>query len=269
MHERGSGLMFHAIRELFEHRDLLYMITWREIKLKYKQSIMGMLWAVLMPLVIVCAGLLVRYAFATASGTPLTLSDLTSVTVKAAPWAFFVSALRFGTNSLVANTNLVTKIYLPRLVFPLAAVFSQLLDFLVAGVVIGVLLVIARAGLSVHLFWLPLLIGPLILLTAALAIMCSAASLFLRDVKYIVEVFLTFAIFFTPVFYEPSLFGHWAPLLLVNPASPLLEGISTVVILHRSPPLPWLAYSWAFTGVLFTVALAIFKKLDPFFAESV
>jgi lipopolysaccharide transport system permease protein len=261
--------MSHTIRELLNHRDLLYMITWREIKLKYKQSVMGMLWAVLMPIVIVCAGLMVRFAFATVSGTPLALSDLTSVTVKAVPWAFFVAALRFGTNSLVANTNLVTKIYLPRLIFPLAAVFSQLFDFLVAGVVVGVFMVVAHVGLSVHLVWLPLLVGTLIILATALAIMCSAASLFLRDVKYIVEVFLTFAIFFTPVFYESSLFGSWAPLLLVNPVSPLLEGISTTVILHRSPSLLWLSYSFVVTACLFIGALASFKKLEPFFAESV
>ena len=261
--------MFSAIRELFERRDLLYMFTWREIKLKYKQSVMGMLWAVLMPLVIVCAGLIVRYAFATVSQTPLTLSDLTSVAVKAAPWAFFVSALRFGTNSLVANANLVTRIYMPRLVFPLAAVFSQLFDFLVAAVVVSVLLLVAQTGLSVHLVWLPLLVGSLIILAAAFAIMFSAASLFFRDVKYIVEVFLTFAIFFTPVFYDSALFGGWAPLLLVNPVSPLLEGISTTVILHRSPPLAWLSYSFVFTGLLFTAAIVMFKKLEPFFAESV
>jgi ABC-type polysaccharide/polyol phosphate export permease len=261
--------MFHTIRELYNYRDLLYMITWREIRLKYKQSVMGMLWAVLMPLVIVCAGLIVRFAFATVSGTPLALSDMTSVTVKAVPWAFFVAVLRFGTNSLVANTNLVTKIYLPRLIFPLAAVFSQLFDFLIAGVVVSIFLLVAQVGLSVHLLWLPLLVGTLIILAAALAIMFSAASLFLRDVKYIVEVFLTFAIFFTPVFYESHLFGSWAPLLLVNPVSPLLESLSTTVIMHRGPSLPWLLYSLVFTVVLFTVALAMFRKLEPFFAESV
>src|SRR5262245_13363219 len=168
-------MMFHAIRELLDHRDLLYMITWREIKVKYKQSVMGMLWAVLMPLVIVSAGLIVRYAFATLSGAPLTLPDLTSVTVKAVPWAFFVSTLRFGTNSLVANTNLVTKIYLPRLVFPLAAVLSQLFDFIVAGAVVSVFLVVAGVGWSVHLVWLPFLVGILIILVTAFAIMFSAA----------------------------------------------------------------------------------------------
>jgi lipopolysaccharide transport system permease protein len=261
--------MFRTIQELFEHRDLLYMITWREIKVKYKQSVMGMLWAVLMPLVIVCAGLIVRYAFARVSGTPLALSDLTTVAVKAAPWAFFVAALRFGTNSLVANETLVTKIYMPRLIFPMAAVCSQLFDFLVALGVISLLLLIAGVGVSVHLLWLPFLIGSLVILAASFTILFSAATLFFRDVKYIMEVFLTFAIFFTPVFYESSLFGRWAPLLLVNPVSPLLEGISTTVILHHSPSLPWLFYSFVVTGCLFTVALASFRQLEPFFAESV
>jgi ABC-type polysaccharide/polyol phosphate export permease len=261
--------MFDSIRELFYRRDLLYMITWRDITVKYKQSVMGMLWAVLMPSVIVCAGLIIRYAFATVSGKSLVLSDLTSVAIKAAPWAFFVAALRFGTNSLVANTNLVTKIYMPRLVFPLAAVFSQLFDLLVAGVVISLFLLMTGVGVSVHILWLPFLIAALVVLAAALAIVFSAASLFFRDVKYIVEVLLSFAIFFTPVFYEASLFGRWEPVLLTNPVSPLLEGIAATVILHRGPSLFWLSYSFVVTSVLFTAALLIFRKLEPFFAESI
>ena len=261
--------MFPEIRELLDRRELLYMITWREINVKYKQSVMGVLLAVLMPLVIVGAGLIVRSGFATVSGIPVALTDLTSVAVKAAPWAFFVSALRFGTNSLVTNVNLVTKVYLPRLVFPLAAVLSQLVDFLVAGVVVGLLLVVTLAGVSVHLFWLPLVIGTLIILAAGLAILFSAASLFFRDVKYIVDVFLTFAIFFTPIFYDSSLLGRWAPLLLANPVSPLLEAISTIVVLHRPPSLLWLAYSVVFTVLVFTMALATFRKLEPLFAESI
>jgi lipopolysaccharide transport system permease protein len=261
--------MFQPIHEVLARRDLLYMITWREIKVKYKQTVMGMLWAVLMPLVIVGAGLVVRFAFAQVSGTPLALSDLTSVTVKAAPWAFFVSALRFGTNSLVANTDLITKVYLPRVIFPLAAVCSQLVDFLIAGAVVSLFLVVVGAGISIHLLWLPVLLVPLIVLAVAFAIVLSAASLFFRDVKYIVEVFLTFAIFFTPVFYDSSLFGPWAPLVLLNPVSPLLEGLSTAVILHRSPSLLWISYSLVATALLLTVAVATFRKLEPFFAESV
>ena len=265
----GPRLMLHALRELLDHRDLLYMMTWRDIKVKYKQSVMGMLWAVLMPLVIVCAGLIVRYAFAMVSNKPLALLDLTSVAVKAAPWAFFVSALRFGVNSLIVNANLVSKIYMPRLIFPLSAVLSQIFDFVIAAVVVTVLLVFARVGLSMHVLWLPLLVGVLIILATALAIILSGAALFFRDVKYIVEVFLTFAIFFTPVFYDSALFGRWAPLLLVNPVSPLLDGISATVILHRNPSLLWISYSLIITGFLFTLALASFKKLEPLFAESI
>jgi lipopolysaccharide transport system permease protein len=261
--------MISALREVVQHPLLLYMFTLREIKVKYKQSVMGMLWAVLMPLVIVGAGLIVRFAFASISGKPLALADLTAVAVKAAPWAFFVSALRFGTNSLIMNEDLVTKIYMPRLVFPLAAVASQLFDLLVAASVVVVFLAVAGAGASLQLLWVPLLVAALVVLATALAILLAAASLFYRDVRFIVEVFLTFAIFFTPVFYESSLFGPWAPLLLINPVSPLLEGISTAVILHRSPSLLWVAYSVAMAAVLFALAVTMFKRLEPSFAESV
>src|SRR5216117_3016533 len=170
--------MIYAIQELFARRDLLYILTWREVKVRYKQSVMGLLWAVLMPLVIVCAGVVVRYAFSRVSGTPLLVSDLTSVTVKAAPWAFFVAALRFGTNSLVSNSTLVTKVYMPRLAFPISAVCGQLLDFLIAAAVIAVFLLLVHTGISIHLLWLPLLIGCLILLAIAIAVITSAASLF-------------------------------------------------------------------------------------------
>jgi ABC-type polysaccharide/polyol phosphate export permease len=266
---RDADTLFGAIREVLASRDLLYMITWREVKVKYKQSIMGMLWAVLMPLVIVGAGLIVRLAFTEASGTSLSMLDLASVVVKASPWAFFVSVLRFGTNSLVTNTNLVTKIYLPRLIFPLAAMLAQLVDFGVAVAVVGVFLVVVRVGVSAQLLWLPLLVAVLVVMATSLAVILSAASLFFRDVKYIVEVLLTFAIFFTPVFYDSSLFGRWAPVLLLNPVSPVLEGMASVVVAHREPSLLWLSYSVAITALLFVASLMLFKKLEPYFAESV
>ena len=261
--------MIDAIRELYARRDLLYILTWREIKVRYKQSVMGLLWAVLMPLVIVCAGVVVRYAFSRVSGTPLAMSDLTAVTVKAAPWAFFVAALRFGTNSLVTNSNLVTKVYMPRLAFPISAVCGQLLDLAVAGIVIAVVLTAAQTGISLQLLWVPALIVCLIFMAIGFAVILAAASLFFRDVKYLVDVFLTFAIFFTPVFYESSLFGEWAPLVLVNPVSPLLEALTSAVIQHHSPSLPWLGYSFAFTALMCTASLAMFTKLEPLFAESV
>jgi lipopolysaccharide transport system permease protein len=261
--------MIDSIRELIARRELVYLLAWREIKVRYKQSVMGLLWAVFMPLVIVCAGIVVRYAFARESGAPLALSDITPVAVKAAPWAFFVATLRFGTNSLVSNSTLVTKVYMPRLAFPISAVCGQLFDLAIAGSVIVVLLLIARTGISIQLLWVPALIGCLVLLATGIVVITSAASLFFRDIKYLVDVVLTFAIFFTPVFYESSLFGDWAPLILLNPLAPLFEGLSQTVIKHHSPSLPWLAYSFVFSALLCTASLAMFSKLEPLFAESV
>lgn len=110
--------MGEALRELSQYRGLLYMLTWRDIKARYKQSAMGFLWAVLMPLLIVGAGLLVKVAYSMSSGKGVNYADLAPIALKSLPWAFFLSAVKFGTNSMVSNPNLVTKIYFPREVFP-------------------------------------------------------------------------------------------------------------------------------------------------------
>lgn len=255
--------------ELIRRRDLLYTVTWREIKIKYKQSVMGFLWAILMPIVIVAAGLTVRVVFAKLSGNALKLDDIVLVTVKSVPWAFFVSSIRFASSSLIANANLVTKIYMPREIFPIASVLSQLLDFAVATAVLIVILVIAGVPARPGLVWVPVLLVLLILMTTALGLFLSAAALFFRDVKYIVEVILTFAIFFTPVFYEVSLFGKWSGILLLNPVAPLLEGLGAAVAGHPMPAPGWVAYSAGVAVVGCFASVAFFKKLEPFFAESV
>ncbi len=255
--------------DIIARRDLLQTLTWREIRIKYKQSVMGMLWAVLMPAVIVLASLLVRYGFAMFSGKPLETDDIASVSVRAIPWAFFVSAIRFGTNSLIANTTLVTKIYFPREILPMAAMLSQLMDFAVATLVLVVVLAVLHVGVSMQLLWLPVLVAILVLLTTGLAILLAGASLFFRDVKYLVEVILTFAIFFTPVFYDASMFGRWKTLLMLNPIAPLLEGFANVIVRHAPPPLPWLGYSAVVSMVLFFGSLTVFQRLEPYFAESV
>src|SRR3954466_12127366 len=120
--------MIDALQELLSNRELLYMITWREIRIRYKQSVMGLLWAILMPVIITSAGVVVRIAASKVSGRPITSSDIGGIRLKALSWAFFVSALRFGTMSLTGNSSLVTKIRFPRLIFPLSAVLTALFD---------------------------------------------------------------------------------------------------------------------------------------------
>jgi ABC-type polysaccharide/polyol phosphate export permease len=256
-------------RELSRHRELLLMLTWRDIRIKYKQTVLGFLWALLMPILIVSAGLVVKLGVAQVSGRGLQWSELATVAVKALPWAFFTSTLRFATLSLTNNTSLVTKIAFPRAVFPVAATLSQAFDAAIASVVVVALLVLARTGVSAALLWVPLLLLLLGLFTSALALFLSAANLFFRDVKYVVEVVITFAIFFSPVFYEVSMFGRWADVLMLNPLAPLLEGLAAAVVHHQAPHLGWLAYSAGVTLLLSAVAPIVFVRLEPRFAESI
>jgi len=256
-------------KELIQYRNLLWMLTLRDIKIRYKQTVMGFLWAFFMPLLIVCAGLIVKKGFSIVSGKPLELSELISVSIKSLPYSFFIASIRFATNSLVGNANLVTKIYFPREVFPVAAVLANLFDFFLASVFLIFLLAIAGFQVDYHALWVPVLMVSLILFTMALGMLLSCANLFFRDVKYIVEVLVTFAIFFTPVFYDASMFGKWGPLLLVNPVGAILENINNVVILHRAPDMFWLSYSvfWAVGGLI--VSWNVFHRLEFLFAEKI
>ncbi len=261
--------MLRHLKELYRYRDLLLMMSWRDIRVKYKQSVMGFMWAIFMPMLIVCAGILVKYAISALSGKPMVLSQLATVSVKAVPWAFFVGAIRFGTNSLLANQNLVTKIYFPKEIFPIAAVTSSFFDCIVAGSFLAVVLVVAQIGISIHILWLPILLIILVTLATGLALILSALNLFFRDVKYIVEVVLTFAIFFTPVLYEVELFGEAGKLLLLNPVAPILESLNNCVVLHTAPQIGWLLYSSGVSVSLLLVAYASFKNLEPQFAENI
>jgi lipopolysaccharide transport system permease protein len=261
--------MLKLFRLLRQQKDLLYMLSRRDITVKYKQSVMGFLWAILMPLLITFAGVLVKAGLARVSQRELRLQEILGVTVKALPWSFFVASIRFSTTCLSNNADLVTKIAFPRAVFPLSAVMSQLFDFSIATVVLVLVFLFAPVGLSWHIAWVPLLVVLIVLQAAGLALLLSAANLFFRDVKYLVEVVLTFAIFFTPVFYDVEMFGRWGELLLLNPIAPLLVGLSDCIVAHRTPPLGWVAYSAGITAFLVLMAPSVFLRLEPKFAETI
>jgi len=261
--------MKEELRELYKYRELLYMITYRDVTVRYKQSVMGVLWAVLMPILIVAAGIVVRYAYALASGKPLQTADIANVAVKSLPWAFMVGSIRFSSTSLINNQNLVSKVYFPKEVFPIGAVLASFFDFLVASGALIIFLVLTGTGWSAQLFWVPFLLLVMVVQAAGIAMVLSASALFFRDVKYIVEVVLTFGIFFTPVFYDIHMLGsrgHW---LLLNPIAPILEALSASVVRHQPPDLPWLAYSFFFGVIAMFGGFVFFKHREPVFAESI
>ena len=225
------GDLTQMFRELVRARELLYQLTRRDITIRYKQAVMGFGWALFMPLLIVFSGIVVQLALANFSGRPLSSTGLGGMAVKAVPWSFFVGAIGFATNSLVANMSLVTKVAFPRAVLPLSSVGAQCFDSGIAIAALVVLLpLLGAVEASWSLLWVPVLLVLLIGFTTACSLFLSCANLFYRDVKYIVQVLLTFGIFFTPVFFEPAMFGaRGATIAMVNPMSPLLEGLRLAV----------------------------------------
>lgn len=263
------GQMKRVLHELFHYRDLLFMLTWKEIRIRYKQSLMGFLWAILMPMMIVGAGVLMKEAYAFASHASVNWADVLSVALKAVLWAFFVSAVKFGAGSLITNANLVTKIYFPREILPLASVFANFLDFIVAATFLSAVMALSRVGVSLQLLWIPVIVIVLVMITAAITIALSCANLFFRDVKYIVDVVFAYGILFTPVLYSAKTFGKWAPALLLNPVASVLESINDVVILRQAPSFLWLGYAAAFGIGGLALSFVFFKRAEPWFAQEI
>ena len=279
------GELTEIFLDFWRYRELLVQLAKRDIRIRYKQAAMGFAWAILMPIVVVGAGVLVRYAMATISHTTLNLSSIAGLAVKSLPWSFFVGSLGFSVASLTGNANLVSKIYFPREVLPLSVTLAQGFDTLIGSMVVTVMVAALGVTPSWQLLWVPALVALLFCVTLAVGLFVSCANLFFRDVKYIVQVMVTFGIFFTPVFFEPTMFGPvGAPLMMLNPLAPLIEGFRLAIIDHHNllatlvttTPAgasvldwtPWyLAYSvvWAVGGL--AASLLLFHRLEFVFAE--
>lgn len=274
------GDLTEIVRELRESRDLLQQLTLRDIRVRYKQAAFGFAWALLVPAAVVISGMVMRVAFAYVSNRGLDWSQIAGMAVKAVPWAFFVGCLNAGTQSLVANKALVTKVYFPREVLPLGSVLAQSFDSLIGFGLVAIILPFAGITPSWQLAWVPLLLIMLWTLALAAALFLSCANLFFRDVKYLVQIFLTFGIFVTPVIFDAEMFGPIGRLMMLNPVAPILEGLRLSIVQHEnllstltSPKgvVFWepafLAYSaaWAFLGLL--ASAIIFHRSEERFAE--
>jgi lipopolysaccharide transport system permease protein len=272
--------------EFWAYRGLAYELTRRDIRVRYKQTAMGFAWAVLMPMLIVLSGAVVRFAMAYVGGQHLSTQELAGIAVKALPWAFFVGSMGFATTSLVGNANLMTKIYFPREMLPLAATLAQAFDSSIGALTLLIVCPLMGVHYGWAILWAPVIAVALFLFTSGAALLAGCANLFLRDVKYVVQVLLTFGIFFTPVFFEPEMFGPLgARLMMLNPLAPLLEGLrlavvydhnlleSLVVAGKHGPVLAWspwhLAYSASWAIVTFVVGLLLFHRAESKFAEYV
>ena len=225
--------------------ESLNQLVIQDLRVRYKQAVLGAAWALFMPALVVLSGMLVRFAMAQMTAGSFDRTTVAALALKGLGWGFFAGAIGMATPSLAANANLVSKVYFPREMLPVATVLAQGVDTLVGSLLLLTLAPWLGVPLSTGLLWVPLLLALLFCLTTAVALLLSCANVFFRDVKYIVQVLLTFGIFFTPVFYEPAMLGPTgAHLVMLNPLAPLLEGMRLAVLdgqnllLPRTAPSP-------------------------------
>ena len=273
------------LREIWERRDLLVQLATRDVRIRYKQAVMGFAWAILMPVLIVGAGTLVRVAAVTMSGAKLDKADIGSVILKAFPWAFYSGAIGFAVNSVTGSINLVTKVYFPRAILPIATVAANLFDLALGVAVLLVLLPFFGAKLTLALLWVPVLVVLLVLFTAGLGATLACANVFFRDVKYITQVAITFGVFFTPVLFDAAAFGpKGSRLLMLNPLAPIFEGLQLAVLRGHNLLLPYTAttakgvtftawepwhllYTTVWAVVLVVGSVHLFRRTQDLFAE--
>ena len=258
--------MVGHLRELYHYRDLLLSLALRDIKVRYRQTLLGVAWAVLQPLafMLILTVVFGKFGKVSTDGTPYPLFSYTGLV----PWTFFSTALGLAVNSVAANMSLVKKIYFPREVFPMGAIIGCFVDFLVASSLVAGLMVLYHFPASLQLVWLPWLIALEVGFLLSVALICSAMNVFYRDIKYIVPLGLQLGMFVTPVIYAPSMVpAHLRTWYMLNPMAVVIDSVRRVV-LHGQPPdvgALWLAT--AVVAGLVAVAYAYFKRVEVKFAD--
>lgn len=253
-------------REQFEYRELLKQMTARDLLLRYKQTVMGVGWAIFMPLVNT-AVFSVIFARVTSVDTPVPypLFAYTGLWV----WNFFAASLRFSVASLTSNANLISKVYFPREIFPFSCLLVCLVDFAVGALVLAALLIWYQVPLGFNVAWLPLVVAVHVIFTAAVSLLLSMSNLFYRDVKYLFEVVISMWMFATSVVYPVNRIGGTLGIVLgLNPMTMIVDSYRNVLLLNNPPP-PSLAVAAMISITSLTFAWLFFHRSEFQFAERV
>ena len=254
-----------GLRDLWQYRELLYFLTWRDIKVRYKQTLMGALWVVVQPLAQMFLFTLILHRFAglNAGELPYPLFVFTGLLV----WTFFSNAVLNSTHSLVTNTNLITKVYFPRVFIPAAAVAAGVLDLAIASVVLVGLVIYYGVAPGWNLLLLPLFVALAVLLAFGVGALVSATTVKYRDLRHALPFTLQFWMFATPVVYPADVLqGRWRDVLRLNPMTGIVEGFRAALT-GAQPDLRAIIFAVAATLIIVAVSFYVFRRIEETFAD--
>jgi lipopolysaccharide transport system permease protein len=264
----SRGWVSLRLRDLWEYRELLYFLVWRDVKVRYKQTVLGAAWAIIQPLMtmVVFAVFFGRLAKMPSDGVPYPLFAFVALV----PWTFFAYALTQASNSLVGSGNLIRKVYFPRLIVPIASVLSGIVDFVLAFAVLVLMLTWYGVGISPKLLWLPAFAVQAITTALAVSLWLSALNVEYRDVRYAMPFMTQFWLFATPVAYPSSLLSEpWRTIYGLNPMVGVVEGFRWALLDTGAAPGPMLAVSSFVSLALLVGGAYYFRRLERTFADLV
>lgn len=258
--------MRQYLLELWFYRELFRAFVNREIKIRYKQTLFGFAWAILQPAALTLIFTLVFSVFLRVDSgrVPYPVFAYSALL----PWSFFSNAISFGSLSVVNNSSLVTRVYFPREIMPLASIGAAFFDFLIAFLIFIVLMVIYRVPLGFGLLTLVPISLAIVVLTCGISLFLTALNVMYRDIRFVIPLALQVLMYLTPIIYSvDQVPARFRPLVLLNPLSPLISEFRKVSVLGQSPDLKIIATYSLVSILVFVGGYLYFKKKEKIFAD--
>jgi len=266
--QRTRGWVSLKLAELWAYRELVYFLTWRDVKVRYKQTVLGAAWAILQPFLtmLVFSLFFGKLARMPSDGVPYPIFTFTALV----PWTFFANGLTQASNSLVGNANLITKVYFPRLAVPVATILSGVIDFVLAFAVLVAMMLYYHVTPSMHVVWLPLFLLLALVASLGTGLWLSAMNVQFRDVRYTVPFLTQFWLFATPIAYPSSLLKQpWRTVFGMNPMVGVVEGFRWAILGTPTAPVAVVTVSFATAVVVLATGALYFRRMERTFADIV
>lgn len=266
--EPSKGWVSLKFRELWQYRELLYFLTWRDVQVRYRQTALGIAWAVLQPVLtmLIFSVVFGKLANLPSDGLPYPVFSFAALL----PWQLFSGALTRAGGSLVSSSNLLTKVYFPRLIIPISAVFAGLVDFAIALAVLVVLLLYYGITPGVAILWIPVLVVFALASALAVGLWLSALNVKYRDVQHLIPFLVMAWMYASPVAYSANLIpsGKWRLLYALNPMTGVIQGFRWALA-GGTPPSELMLVSVGVVIVLLVGGLFYFRRMESSFADVV
>ncbi len=263
-----SGWAALNLRDLWVYRELVYFMTWRDLKVRYKQTLLGAAWAILQPFLtmVVFSIFFGALAGVPSDGVPYPIFSYTALI----PWTLFSKALQEASRSLVNSSHMITKVYFPRMILPLASVLAGIVDFLIAFVVLLAMMVFYHVTPTANIWTIPLFLILALVTATGVSLWLSALNVLYRDINYVLPFLTQFWMYITPIAYSSSIVPEkWRLLYAVNPMTGVVEGFRWALLGSGDAPGMTTLISSVVAVVMLVSGMFYFKRMERLFADMV